>query len=109
MWKVDLERAYRQLRSDPLDYPLMSIRHRNLYFVDVCPSFGCHGSSAAQQRVFRAVCHLMEERGHTMLAYVNDFCGAHRSFHEAMRSFSDFKGLCGRLGLQIAPEKQSDK
>ena len=71
MWKADLERAYCQLRSDPLDYPLMCIKHRGLYYVDICPSFGCCGSSAAQQRVSCAVCHLMETRGHSVLAYVD--------------------------------------
>ena len=74
MWKADLERAYCQLRSDPLDYPLMCIKHCDMYYVVVCPSFGCRGISAAQQRVSRAICHLMETKGHSVLAYVDDFC-----------------------------------
>ena len=44
VWKADLERAYRQLRSQPLDYPLMGIKHRNNVYIDVCPSFGARGS-----------------------------------------------------------------
>ena len=58
LWKTNLEQAYRQLRSDPLDYPLMGISHKGRYYTDICPSFGCRGSSAAQQRVSTTVCHL---------------------------------------------------
>ena len=107
LWKADLERAYRQLRSDPLDYPLMCIKHKDNYFVDICPSFGCRGSGAAQQRVSSAVCYLMDCQGHMVLAYVDDFCGAHKSFHHAMTSFMAFEQLCQDLGLKIAPEKST--
>ena len=107
LWKTDLERAYRQLRSDPLDYPLMGISHRQFFYVDVCPSFGCRGSGAAQQRVSTAVCHLMAGRGHPVLAYVDDFCGIHRSFSHAVEAFADFEALCHTLGLKIAPEKSA--
>ena len=37
LWKADLERPYRQLQSDPLNYPLNSIKHGSLYFTDICP------------------------------------------------------------------------
>ena len=107
MWKADLERAYRQLRSDPLDYPLMGIRHGGGILIDVCPSFGCRGSSAAQQRVSRAVCYLMEKAGHHVMAYVDDFTGAAASFQESVSAFAEFEGICSRLGLKLAPEKCS--
>ena len=105
MWKADLERAYRQLRSDPLDYPLMGISHNGSTYIDVCPSFGCRGSAAAQQRVARAVCHLMNKKGHTCLAYVDDFCGAAATFPAALQSFTEFEALCATLGLKLAPDK----
>ena len=107
LWKADLERAYRQLRSDPLDYPLMGISHKGSIYLDVCPSFGCRGSSAAQQRVSRAVCFLMQQQGHTVLAYVDDFCGVAPTLQEAVSAFSAFEGLCSKLGLKLAPEKSS--
>ena len=105
MWKADLERAYRQLRSDPLDYPLMGIRHKGLTYIDVCPSFGCRGSAAAQQRVAKAVCFLMHNKGHSCLAYVDDFCGVASTFSESLKSFTDFEALCSSLGLKLSPEK----
>ena len=107
LWKSDLERAYRQLRADPLDYPLMAIIQRGRYYIDICPSFGCRGSSAAQQRVSRAVCHLMHRRGFPTLAYIDDFCGAHATLPEAVNALATFESVCETLGLKIAPEKSS--
>ena len=107
LWKSDLARAYRQLRSDPLDYPLMGITHRGKYFTDICPSFGCRSSSAAQQRVSEAVCHLMANQGYQVLAYIDDFCGLHPTFDSAVKAFAAFEGMCEKLGLKMAPEKSA--
>ena len=107
IWKADLERAYRQLRADPLDYPLMCISHKGQVFTDICPSFGCRGSGAAQQRVSRAVTSLMSKLGHTVIAYVDDFCGISHNPEQATRSFSAFEALCADLGLRLAPEKSA--
>ena len=76
MWKSDLTRAYRQLRVDPLDYPLLAIQHDSEYYVDVCPSFGCCASGGSQQRVSNAVTSIMQTRGYAILAYVDDYCGS---------------------------------
>ena len=73
IWKTDLQRAYRQLQSDPLDYPLMGIAHHGRHYIDICPSFGSRGSSEAQQRVSTAVCYLMGLQGFDTLTYVDDF------------------------------------
>ena len=107
IWKTDLQRAYRQLRSDPLDYPLMGISHRGKHYIDICPSFGSQGSSAAQQRVSSAICFLMAKKGFLTLAYVDDFCGAHTSYAEATQAFAMFESLCDILGIKIAPDKSA--
>lgn len=54
-WKADLARAYRQLRIDPLDSPLMGIKVGCDYFLDRCQVFGCRTSSAGCQRLSNAV------------------------------------------------------
>ena len=105
MWKSDLERAYRQLRVDPLDYPLLAIRHKGATYVDICPSFGCRTSSSAQQRVSNAVTFLMKEDNYTTLAYVDDFCGVAPSLLEAEKSFAAFHSLTSDLGLALAKDK----
>lgn len=49
IWKADLERAYRQLRVDPLDVPLLAVTSQDNIYLDMCPLFGCRSSSAACQ------------------------------------------------------------
>ena len=105
MWKSDLERAYRQLRVDPLDYPLLAISHKGATCIDICPSFGCRTSSSAQQRVSNAVTYLMEQMGHTTLAYVDDFCGVAATDTQARESFNAFHSLTSDLGLALAADK----
>ena len=107
IWKTDLECAYRQLRSDPLDYLLMGISHKGKHYINICPSFGSRGSSAAQQRVSSAICFLMAKKGFETLAYVDDFCGAHTTYEEAKHAFAVFESLAETLGIKIAPEKSS--
>ena len=107
IWKADLERAYRQLRSDPLDYPLMGVCHQGAYYTDICPSFGCRGSSMAQQRVSEAVRFLMQGEGHSILAYVDDFCGISDNPHGAHASYTAFCHLTDTLGLKLAEEKSA--
>ena len=105
MWKSDLSRAYRQLRVDPLDYPLLAIQHNGSIFVDICPSFGCRASGSAQQRVSNSVVHMMEKRGYDILAYVDDFCGVSAAHTDARRGFNEFADLTSKLGLKLAPDK----
>lgn len=40
IWKADLERAYRQLRVDPVDMPFLAISFDSKYYLDLCPPFG---------------------------------------------------------------------
>ena len=105
MWKADLERAYRQLRVDPLDYPLLAIKHKGGIYIDICPSFGCRSSSAAQQRVSNAVVFMMDKGGHKLLAYVDDFCGLATSQEAAQAGFITFHDLTLSLGLALAKDK----
>lgn len=107
LWKVDLERAYRQLRIDPLAYPLLGVCHRGAYYVDICPSFGCRVSGAAQQRVSQALCALIHEQGYNVLAYVDDFGGVQASQEVAARAFDAFNQKCAELGMKVAADKSA--
>lgn len=107
IWKCDLERAYHQLRIDPLAYPLLGIQHRAGFYVDICPSFGCRVSGASQQRVSEAVAYMMKKKGHRILVYVDDFAGIHSEHAGAVKAFEDFNLLCAEIGLQLAEEKSA--
>ena len=105
LWKADLERAYRQMRIDPLYYPLLAIQHEGATCLDICPSFGCRCSGGAQTRVSNAVVHLMKKKGFATLAYVDDFAGVATSVASAEDSFRQFENLTATLGLKLAADK----
>ena len=50
LYKVDLSRAYRQLRTDPLDWPFLMLHWEDQFYLDISIPFGLrHGASACQK------------------------------------------------------------
>lgn len=107
IWKADLARAYRQLRADPLDAPLLGIQFAGRVYIDRCPPFGCRSSSAACQRVANALVFLMAKKSCHCLAYLDDFTGCSRSYDEASRAYNTFLETTSHLGLQLSLHKCS--
>lgn len=97
IWKNDLERAYRQLRIDPVDTPLLAIKFNNQVYLDLCPPFGCRSSSAACQRISNALVFLMAKAGH--------YAGCHANLEEATAAYDYFSTLTTSLGLSLAKHK----
>lgn len=107
LWKADLTRAYRQLRADPLDTPLLGIKVGDDIYLDHCPPFGCRSSAAICQRVANAVVYILAQQSCYTLAYLDDYGGCDATFHQANHSYTTFKTVCRTLGLQLAEEKCS--
>ena len=105
LWSVDVSRAYRQLRTDPLSTPLFGVVFGDLFFVDIALPFGCRSSGAACVRVTQAICNIMKQEGYTVLVYVDDFIGIEESRKLAMRAFKRIIELCNELGFELAPNK----
>lgn len=105
VWKADLARAYRQLRVDPLDAPLLGIKVGDLYYIDRCPSFGCKTSSAACQRMSNAIVYLMAKADYFLLAYLDDYISCDINIHKAASAYDYFINLAHNLGLQLAQHK----
>lgn len=105
VWKADLARAYRQMRIDPLDTPLLRIKVAGRYYVDLCLPFGCRTSSAACQRLSNAVIYLHRKEGYFALAYLDDYGGCEADLTSASNSYESFLQLASHLGLQLAEHK----
>lgn len=105
LWKADLARAYRQLRADPIDAPLLGIQFAGHVYVDACPAFGCRSSSAACQRVANALAHVMAGYSFHCLAYLDDFAGCEASHTKANEAFDEFLSVADDLGLQLSKHK----
>ena len=88
LYKTDLSRGYRQLRVDPLDWPLLGLVHEGRVFLDVCPPFGLKTSAMCMQRTSEAICYIHSRKGYYSRAYLDDFGGggAERSEQQAQRS-----------------------
>lgn len=107
LWKADLSRAYRQLRVDPIDTPLLGVKFEDKIYIDLCPPFGCRSSSSACQRVSQAVVYLMAQEGYTVLAFLDDFAGCEVDRSKAEAAYTCFLKLTAQLGLQLAMDKCS--
>ena len=77
LYKIDLSCAYRQLRSDPLDWPLLGVTWDGQYYVDLAIPFGLRHGAPACQRVSEAAGEVAAFLyGVLVLAYVDDMGGA---------------------------------
>lgn len=105
IWKADLSRAYRQLRVDPLDCPLLGLQVDGKYYVDLCPSFGCRSSSAACQRTSNALTYIMSKAGCAILAYLDDYASCAPTKAKALHDYKLFMSTAEDLGLKLALDK----
>ena len=105
LYKIDLSRAYRQLRSDPLDWALLGLHWNGNNFIDIAIPFGLRHGASACQRVTEAIINITNyDLPIEAFAYIDDTCGAALP----TVSSSHYRALLGnmdRLGLDSAPSK----
>ena len=75
LYKVDLSRAFRQLRIDPIDYNLLCLKWGSKYFSDTFCPFGHRGGSTACTRLSDFFRFLMRKRNYVVYNYVDDIMG----------------------------------
>ena len=107
LYKVDLSRACRQLRGDPLDRPLMGILWEDEFFVDLAIPFGLRHGASACQRVSVAAGKIAAHEADTRTeAYVDDTGGVAMGT-VADEHYRNILRVMEELGLQVAPDKCS--
>ena len=104
LYKVDLCRAYRQLRSDPLDWPFLILHWEDQFFLDISIPFGLHHGASACQRATEAVSAIAEEVGADTTPYIDDTIGAALP-ESAQLHYQHLLDLMVQLGLDAAPGK----
>ena len=100
---MDISRAFRHLKIDPLDYYLLGLRW-NATFIDTCLPFGSRHRSQNFQRVSDAVCYALRCQGHCVTNYIDDFVG-YGTPDIARRSYDCLHNVLDRLGLTISEKK----
>lgn len=104
LYSVDLERAYRQLRSDPLDWPLLGIQWNGETYIDVAIPFGIRWGAMACQRTTNAICYIHSLDNNDSLCYIDDFLGASPP-DKATQAFVRLQEILKELGVSEASHK----
>ena len=94
LFKEDLDRAFRQLRGDPISVPLMGSHWRGGYYFDLVAVMGCRIAPYICQKTTNMLVYIHKEMGFHAFNYVDDFIGseyrsriyqAHKSFVNLLR------------------------
>ena len=106
MFKLDLQRAYRQLPTDPWDWPLLGIEWDDHTYFESIP-FGVRHGAMACQRVTEAVVHVEKQEGDTdACGYVDDSAAvAPPELQLATFQYKHFHETVSQLGLSAALAK----
>ena len=105
LYKVDLSRAYRQLRTCPLDWPLLTVGWDEQVFVDVAVPFGLRHGASACQRTTEAVADVVAaEVGASTHPYIDDTAGVAVPLL-ADKHYGHLLDCMSKLGLEAAPDK----
>ena len=104
LYKVDLQRAFRQLKLDPKDIINTGLFHNELHYVDVSVPFGYRHGSMACQRFTDAIRYIMHKHGFTIFNYIDDLIGCEKP-HQANASFQFLLKLLHTLGVPISIDK----
>ena len=104
MFKVDLQRAFRNLPMDPADYPVLGLHWQNQTYLDVATAFRFRQGAASCQLCTDAVTYLMCTQNIWVMAYLDDIIGI-ASPVTANGAFLTLKNLLENLGLPINHKK----
>ena len=105
MYKSDLARGYRQLRVDPLDWPLLGFSYGGVFFLDICPPFGLRTAAMCMQRTSEAISYIHGKRGYLSRPYLDDFGGAERTEAGAQGALQQLQSIMRELGVVEALHK----
>ena len=105
MFTVDIARAYRNFRSDPLDWPLLCVSWGDDYYIDVSMPFGARASSCHMQRVADFIVRILEREGIHGAMYLDDLVVVAPDPAIAHRQYARVRALLKELGFPEAADK----
>ena len=105
LYKIDMARAFRNIRVDPVDAVKLGIYWQGEYFLDLRIVFGWVHGSATFQRLSGAIVYIMRWKGYDLVAYLDDYIGIAPA-KDAQSQFDFLSSLLTRLGLPMNPDKR---
>ena len=102
--KIDISRAFRNIRVDPGDAIKLGMHFGGKYYLDRSLAFGAVNGTAIFQRVTDAMRKILARRGIRVWNYIDDIFACVEE-DTADAAFTELKGLIMNLGLPINPDK----
>ena len=90
---LDVSRAYKNFKSDPLDWPLLVIKWSDKYYCDISMPFGGRASSYHMQRVADYIVRILKDKGVRAWMYLDDFILVSNSREQADQDIQQELGL----------------
>ena len=104
--KIDVARAFRNLRMDPADAMKLGIKWQDDVYIDAAVAFGWVHGSAAIQRISNAITFIAAKPGIKMVAYIDDYIIISPKV-SAQRHFDTLASILSQLGLPSNQDKQT--
>ena len=105
MFTVDIARAYRNFRSDPIDWPLLCVAWKGAYYVDTSMPFGARASSCHMQRAADFIVRALRREGIEGAMYLDDLIIVAPDHTTATQQYHRVRSLLAELGLPEAEDK----
>ena len=101
LYKVDLKRAFRQLKIDPRDTIFTGLNFKDKFYIDLSVPFGYKHGSAICQRLTDGIRYIMHSHGYYIFNYIDDLIGCDKP-GVASDGFKFLNQLLLDLGLPIS-------
>ena len=104
--KVDVARAFRNLRVVPANAVKLGIKWKDSYYLDGSAVFGWVHGSIEYQLLSNAIVFIMAKKGYHIFAYINDYILVN-NIGDAQKVFDSLVHLLHELGVPINQDKLS--
>ena len=104
VFKIDLQRAYKQAYICPGDFWLMSFSFEDMVYMDCTLSMGSRSSAKCCQRISNLVIFIYINDGFFAINYLDDFGGVD-SEQRAWTAYTHLRNVLSSCGLQEAVDK----
>ena len=100
LFKIDLQRTFRNLRIDPFDYSVLGLNWHHQTYVYVALPFGFKQGASSCQMCTDSIIYLMWMQKHWVMSYLDDFIAVCPP-NAATNAYLTLKNLLETLGLPI--------
>ena len=105
LYTLDIENAYKNLPVCPLDWPLLTFKWKNKFYIENRLPFGSRNSSVTMQRVAMAIIHILKKHNITAWMYLDDLLVMSKGAEKAQKDVKIVTEIFNNLGLPTVPAK----